>query len=81
MLCQPEFTVMLLKIFFFPQQRGIHKGANTNPDYLMKCKTTNAIILGRTSLSKNGNAYGPAHGAIFLQTTAIKRQALEDNSQ
>jgi len=61
---------MLLKIFF-SQQRGIHKGTNTNPDYLMKYKTTNAIILGQTSLSKNRNALGPGHGAIFLQTTNV----------
>jgi len=80
LLCQPELTVMLLKIFF-SQQRGIHRGANTNPDYLIKYKTTNAIILGQTFLSKKRNSLGPGHGAIFLQTTAIKRQALEDNSQ
>lgn len=57
----------------FSQQRGIHNGANSNPDYLTYCRTMNSIILGESSLSSKSNAADTNHGAMFY---IPKRQAL-----
>ena len=43
----------------FSQQRGIHNGANSNPDYLTYCRSTNSIILGEKLISRKSNASVP----------------------
>lgn len=40
----------------FCQQRGLHNGNNTNPNYLTYCRTMNAIILGQPTVSRKSNA-------------------------
>ena len=40
----------------FSQQRGIHHGATTNPNYLQYCYATNSIILGQNIISNKSNA-------------------------
>lgn len=35
----------------FCQQRTLHNGANTNPNYLGYCNSVNSVILGQTSIS------------------------------
>jgi hypothetical protein len=41
----------------FSQQRGLHNGADTNPNYATYQKTVNNIILGQATVSKNSNAF------------------------
>ena len=42
----------------FSQQRGLHNGANTNPNYLTFSRSVNSIILGQTTISRKSNAGG-----------------------
>jgi hypothetical protein len=62
----------------FSQQRGIHNGSNSNPDYLTYCRTMNSIILGESSVSKKSNAAETNKGAMFHKP---KRQVLASLSQ
>jgi hypothetical protein len=47
----------------FCQQRGLHNGANTNPNLITYAKTNNSITLGQATLSKKGNACGEKQAA------------------
>ena len=42
----------------FCQQRGVRNGLNTNPNYASYSKSTNAIILTQTAISKKSNTSG-----------------------
>ncbi|XP_053400344.1 uncharacterized protein LOC123539045 [Mercenaria mercenaria] len=42
----------------FSQQRGLHDGANTNPNLLTYNRTQNNIILGQTTISRKSNTGG-----------------------
>ena len=54
----------------FSQQRGIHNGANPNPDYLTYSRTINTIIIGEAIISRKSNTSGDL-GAMF-QTSLVK---------
>ena len=45
----------------FSQQRGLHNGVNSNQDYLLYCRATNAVIIGEKVVSRKSNA-----GALML---------------
>jgi hypothetical protein len=57
----------------FSQQRGIHNGPNTNPDYLTYCRATNSIILGETPVSRKTNTGAVAQGAHFLALSTCNK--------
>ena len=40
----------------FSQQRGMHHGAGTNPNYKQYCYATNSIILAQNTISRKSNA-------------------------
>lgn len=49
----------------FSQQRGIHNGPNTNPDFLTYCRTMNTIILGEKSISRKSNTETFESSTVF----------------
>lgn len=60
----------------FSQQRGIHNGTNTNPDYLSYSRTMNTVILGEKTISRKSNTGGIDDGAMYYNP-AEKRQPLK----
>lgn len=40
----------------FSQQRGLHHGANSNPNYLQYCYGTNSITIGQSVISNKSNS-------------------------
>ena len=60
----------------FSQQRGLHNGANTNPDYLTFSRSVNSIILGQSSISRKSNAGGS--GAQIYTKQPLKPSQVEN---
>ena len=54
----------------FCQQRGLHNGANTNPNLLTYSKTNNSITLGQATISKKSNTSGRSTGAKAFKFTS-----------
>lgn len=52
----------------FSQQRGLHNGANTNPNYLMYSRSVNSIILGQPSISRKSNTGGGTGAQMYTNT-------------
>ena len=58
------------------QQRGLHNGANTNPNYLTFSRSVNSIILGQSSGSRKSNAGG--NGAYIYTKQPLKPSQVEN---
>ena len=59
----------------FCQQRTLHNGANTNPNYLGYCNSVNSVILGQTSITRKSNV-GGGEGAQLQQVVQSKQKVL-----
>jgi hypothetical protein len=59
----------------FCQQRTLHNGANTNPNYLGYCNSVNSVILGQTSISRKSNV-GGGEGAQLQQVVQSKQKVV-----
>lgn len=53
----------------FSQQRGLHNGAATNPNYFTYQKTMNSIILGQNTISKKSNTGASTAAEPFVFQT------------
>jgi hypothetical protein len=53
----------------FSQQRGLHNGANTNPNLITYMKTNNSITLGQATVSKKSNGGKTSGADCFCFTT------------
>ena len=64
---------------FFCQQRGVRNGLNTNPNYASYSKSTNAIILTQTAISKKSNTSGQSRVTPYKfvkPTVSAKKKSL-----
>jgi hypothetical protein len=65
----------------FSQQRGLHHGAGSNPNYLQYCYATNSITLCQRLVSRKSNAARRKSGTVGGTALPFKQLCMKLNSK